>query len=520
MSHFKSTAPWILGTLGAVGLAVTAVGWAQKVPAPAGFERVPVDAQVLASAQSLSQAFRAAAKNSLPAVVSIETRGKPVAMRGGDRGGNPGEMFRGTPFEELFKQDPRFRELFQNPQGDRSPRPMGSGTGFIVDAAGVILTANHVVADADRVLVRLADGREYVATDVRTDPKTDVAILRIAADGPLPTLPLGDSDVVEVGDWVLAIGSPFGLDATVTAGIISAKGRGPNITEREDFLQTDAAINPGNSGGPLVNLQGEVVGINTAISTRGGGNDGVAFTVPINLARWVSDQLVDKGRVTRAYLGVSVQAIDDKLARQLTVPVGRGALVSGVMPNSPAAESGLETGDLVLKFNGKEIRGIRDLQGVVERCDVDGRYPLDIIRDGKEQTLMIKMKEMPQNFSLRQLPGQGDEEQESTPPDEKKPAPGSLKELGLELDRLTPDVARQLGFKGEAAGVVVTGVEPDGAAFQAGLREGMLIEKVGTKRVTSVAEFTDAVRDVDWAQGVLLLVKSPRGGGSFVVLKK
>jgi len=236
MSLYKQTAPWVLGTLGAVGLAVTAVGWAQKGPGPVGLERVPVDAQVLASAQSLSQAFRAASKNSLPAVVSIETRGKPMVMRGGDRGGNPGEMFRGTPFEEMFKQDPRFRELFESPRGGQAPRPMGSGTGFIIDASGLILTASHVVSDADRVLVRLADGREYVATEVRTDPKTDVAIVRITADGPLPVLPLGDSDVVEVGDWVLAIGSPFGLDATVTAGIISAKGRGPNITEREDFL--------------------------------------------------------------------------------------------------------------------------------------------------------------------------------------------------------------------------------------------------------------------------------------------
>ncbi len=510
MNPVKRSGPWLFGAVGMVCLTISAVSWAQRgASGPA-----PIDPQALAAANSLSHAFRAASQNALPAIVSIETRGKAVLAKGGEV---PGDALKGTPFEELLKQDPRLREYF-NGRGNRTPAPrsQGMGSGFIVDATGIILTANHVIADAETVKVRLADGREYIATDVKTDPKTDLAIVRIQPEDRLPTIPLGNSDEIEVGDWVLAIGSPFGLDATVTAGIISAKGRGPDITEREDFLQTDAAINPGNSGGPLINLKGEVVGINTAISSRSGGNDGVGFTVPANLVRWVSDQLIAHGVVKRAYLGIAIQQIDDKLSRQFHVPVGRGALVTDVMPKSPAAESGLESGDLVLKFNGKEIRGTRDLQGVVERCEADGTYPMQIIRDSKEVTLNICLKEMPKNFSLKRLPsGSGDESESSQ---QEKPAPGKFSELGLQVDALSADVAKQLGFREQTTGVVITGVDDDSLAQQAGLREGMVIERVGQQRVTTADEFTQAVQGADLTKGVLLLVRTARGG-SFIVLK-
>jgi len=215
MSRFKKSAPWVVGVAGLACLTLSAWSWAQRGPAP---QVVPVDPQAIAAANSLSQAFRGASQNSLPAIVSIEVRGKPVAMRGGD-GGNPGDMFKGSPFEELFKQDPRFKEFF-GPRGGGAtpqPRPQGMGSGFLIDSRGVIMTAAHVVADADQVKVRLHDGREYIASEVKSDPKTDIAIVKIEAEGPLPYIPLGNSDEVEVGDWVLAIGSPFGLDATVTA---------------------------------------------------------------------------------------------------------------------------------------------------------------------------------------------------------------------------------------------------------------------------------------------------------------
>lgn len=510
MSLLKRNGPWVVGAAGVVCLALSAFSWGQRIAPPGPY----IDPQAVAAASSLSQAFRAASQVSLPAIVSIETRGKvQVARAPQDELGNP---FRGTPFEDLLKQDPRFRDLFGNRgKGAPTPRAQGMGSGFIIDSSGIILTANHVVADAEQVKVRLADGREFLATDVKTDPKTDIAIVRIQPDAVLPILPFGDSDQMEVGDWVLAIGSPFGLDATVTAGIISAKGRGPDITEREDFLQTDAAINPGNSGGPLINLKGEVVGINTAISTRSGGNDGVAFTVPINLARWVSDQLIANGHVTRAYLGIAIQGIDDKLSKQFRVPVGHGALVTDILPESPAANSGLEVGDLVIRFNGKEVRGTRDLQGIVERCEVGKSYPLLIQRNGKEQTLNVSMKEMPRNFSLRRLPGSLDGEHREESP---KPKSGEVAALGLHVEALTPDVARQLGYKDQTVGVVITAVDDESLAGQAGLVTGMVIERVGQQRVTSVDEFMELAKTEELEKGLLLLVRTPRNS-SFIVLK-
>ncbi len=398
MKLIRKNGHWIIALLGVVSLAYAAGMMHDRIPVPAlgvTQAREALPAQAPPEAAALSSGFRQAAKAALPAMVSIEVRGKAAHVNG--RGADPGDMFEGSPFGEMFKHDPRLRELFKNQQSQSQPRTHGMGSGFIIKSSGIILTNNHVVADAEEVKVKLNDGREFIATDVKTDPRTDVAIVRIQAEGPLPTVRLGDSDAIEIGDWVLAIGSPFGLDATVTAGIISAKGRGlqdgPN--HREDFLQTDAAINPGNSGGPLINLVGEVVGINTAISTRSGGNDGVGFTVPINLAKWVADQLIEKGTVSRAYLGVQIQSVDNQLSKQLKVSVGKGALVTQVVPGSPAAAAKLEAGDLILKFNGKEIHGPADLQAVVERVKTGVGYPMIIIRDAKETTVTLMPKEMP-----------------------------------------------------------------------------------------------------------------------------
>jgi serine protease Do len=388
------------------------------------------------------------------------------------------------------------------------------GSGFIIDSSGIILTANHVVADAEEVKVKLHDGREYIATDVKTDPRSDVAIVRIHTDGKLPAIPMGDSDALEIGDWVVAIGSPFGLDATVTAGIISAKGRGPGIADREDFLQTDAAINPGNSGGPLINLMGQVVGINTAISTRSGGYDGVGFAVPINLARWVTDQLIEKGAVTRAFIGVGIQPVNSELAKQFNVPVGKGAIVTQVFPDTPAAAAKLEPGDLVLKFNGKEIHGSRDLQGVVERLKPDSTYPMSIVRDGKEMTVNVKLKEMPGDYSLatrRMAP------QRSSP---ETPKADSFADLGIDIEAARPEALQKLGYKPEnVTGVLVTNVKEDSPAARAGIGEGMIIEMVGAKRVASPAEFREALKTTSLEKGIRVLVRTPRAA-QFVVVQK
>ncbi len=505
---------WIVAFGGLLGLAF-AVGviterqstWAAP---PAGRADHATAQQGLADARAMSTVFRDVAKEALPAIVSIETRGKAarVASDDGEMQGLP--FGDDSPFGELFRNDPRLRELFKN-RSRTTPRTHGMGSGFIIDPAGIVLTNNHVVDNAEQVKVRLSDGREFVAEEVKTDTRTDVAILRIHADGKLPALRLGNSDAVEVGDWVLAVGSPFGLDLTVTAGIISAKGRGPGITEREDFLQTDAAINPGNSGGPLLNLNGEVIGMNTAISTRSGGYDGVGFAVPVNIARWVADQLVQNGSVSRAYLGVGIQAVDNQIAEQLHVPVGRGAIVNLVSPNSPAAAAKIETGDLILKLDGKEVTTPHSLQGIVERLRLGATYPMVVLRNGKEVTLNVEMKEMPKDYTRANF---------DRPVEEPQPAAGGkFAELGLEIADLTPEVARQLGDP-NAAGVLISSVKEDGLAANAGLREGMIIEKVGSRPVRSPHDFRTALKDLSLEKGILMLVRTPRGGTHFVVLRQ
>jgi serine protease Do len=483
-----------------------------------------VAARGLAHARELSAAFQSAAQTVIPGVVAIETVGKVrqvVQRRQNDEEGAEGETFEspfgGTPLEELFRNDPRFRDMFKgtprggSPRG-QAPRNRGMGSGFVIDPAGLIMTNAHVVEDAETVRVRTHDGREYVATEFKADPKSDVAIIRIKPEGSLTALRIGNSDNVGVGEWVLAVGSPFGLDMSVTAGIISAKGRGPNITEREDFIQTDAAVNPGNSGGPLVNLAGEVIGINTAISTRSGGYDGVAFAVPINMAHWVGEQLAAKGQVSRAFLGVAIQPVDDNLSRQFGVDVNTGAVVTQVMKETPAADAKLQPGDVILKLDGKPVRTPRNLQGIVERLKIGQAYPLIVRRGEKELELSITMKEMPQDYSLS---GRREVSEETSTP--AKPSRKEVESLGLELTDLTEDTAKQLGYE-TSGGVLVSSVKEDGPAAEAGLRPGMMIDRIGKTDVAKVADVDEAMKAVSLEKGILLLVRSPRGT-QFLVVK-
>ena len=349
------------------------------------------------AAQQLSANYRSVAKATLPGIVSIETLG-PAGQAA--QGIDMDELFGGDPrFEEFFNRVPELRRQFRN--REQSPRPMrrGQGSGFLIDDQGHIVTNSHVVSGAQEVKVRLHDGREYIAEVIGTDPRSDVAVIKIDADNYEP-VPIGNSDEVEVGDFVLAFGSPFGLEMTMTQGIISAKGRGPGINEREDYLQTDAAINPGNSGGPLVNLNGEVIGINTAISSRSGGYDGVAFAIPSNMARWSIEQLIKTGSVKRAYLGVQIQPLSTDLATELGIGVRQGAVIRDVMPDSPAEKAGLKSGDVIRELNGQLVSGTRELQGIVEKLDIDKSYPVLILRDGQEQKLKVPMAEMPDQFSM------------------------------------------------------------------------------------------------------------------------
>ena len=386
MKLLRSSTPWLFSLICGIGV-VAVVGLGQRA------DRAKA-APVAANITQLSNVFRDVSKNVLPSVVSLRVKQKSVAGR--DR----------AELEEFFKQNPeipkRFREFLEQPGGVPSPRgAQGMGSGYIIDPRGVILTNHHVVKDAEEVIVRLHDGREFAATDIKGDSRTDVAIVRIQGARNLKALTLGDSDPVQVGDWVLAVGSPFGLDLSVTAGIISAKGRGPGIAEREDFLQTDAAINPGNSGGPLVDMSGHVIGMNTAIATSTRSSAGVGFAVPVNMVKWVSDQLIKDGRVRRAWLGVGVRPIDATLARELKIEIGAGAIIGQIVQDSPAAKAGLATRDVIQTFNGETVNGPRKLQSIVERLEVGKTYVAKIRREGKPRTIEIIVAEMPSPEKLR-----------------------------------------------------------------------------------------------------------------------
>ncbi|HBN75797.1 MAG TPA: serine protease [Planctomycetaceae bacterium] len=465
--------------------------------------------QEILSAQDLSTAFRTIAKETFPGIVAIETRGIAVESAGG--GLNLEDFFKSDPqFEKFFKQNPNLR-----PKSDSQPKrkvvPQGQGSGFIIDTEGHILTNNHVVEDAELITVRLSDGREYEAKLIGTDPRSDVAVIKIEEEG-LEPIPLGNSDETQVGDIVLAFGSPFGLELTMTQGIISAKGRGPGINEREDYLQTDAAINPGNSGGPLVNLRGEIIGINTAISSRSGGYDGVGFSIPINMAKWAADQIMESGSVRRAYIGVVIQPINNALANQLGLHVNEGAIVSQIMPNSPSDKAGLETGDVILNLNGRSVGGTRELQGIVEQLSVDKSYPMEVFRNGKKKKLTITMAEMPSTLSLTS----GDEG--DSPERQEETESYNAESLGLNVQDLTDDLAEQFGYPESASGVIISSVEADGVAGRNGLQVGELIEKVGQKKIGSLEDFQAAMKDADLDKGVLMLVR--RGNFTrFLVIK-
>jgi serine protease Do len=455
-------------------------------------------------AKQLSVAFREAAKKVLPAVVAIENRPKPVATQSSDEGSarNPfGDRnpFKGTPFEKEFKN---FK--FESPR--RAPRRGGLGSGVVIDRSGLILTNNHVVAGGGDVTVRLNDGREFPATNVWTDPKTDIAVVKINASN-LTAAELGNSDDMEIGDWVLALGQPFGLESTVTAGIISAKHRGIGITARENFLQTDAAINPGNSGGPLVNLDGQVIGINTAITSRGGGNDGVGFAVPINLAKWVADQLSHGGVVHRAFLGVGIQPMTATLAKQFRVSPHDGVVVTEIRAGSPASKGGLKVGDVIVEVAGQKIESPQELQLAIERSPVGKPQRMTVVREGKR--MEVTFSPAAQSAESSAASGSSNEPSKATS--------SRLERLGMQISDLTADVAKQLGLQG-VEGVVITDVKSDSPADRAGLKSGQVITQINRKPVKSASDANRILKDASSTGDVLLLVRSAEGA-RFVVVK-
>jgi len=444
--------------------------YAQPVPAPILPVQIPLP----------TGTFAAVAEAVKPAVININT----VSSRSG-----PGR----TPFEEYFGEE-FFRRFF----GDLPERiPQRSlGSGVIVDPSGIALTNAHVVERASEIEVVTLDGAKHKAKVVGADRKTDLAVLKLEGKGGFKHVRLGDSDSVQVGDWVIAVGSPFGLQATVTAGIVSAKARQLGQGPFDDFLQTDAAINPGNSGGPLVNMQGEVVGINTAIVA---GGSGIGFAIPSNMAQRIYTELVAKGRVTRGWLGVSIQPLTPELAKSFGAKDTKGILVSDVLTDSPAAKAGLRAGDILLEFEGKAMEGPGDLQRAVGLTAPGQVAKLKVWREQAERTVEVKIGEAPEEREATERPGPG------------RPAPTTL---GLEVRPITPEIARQLNLR-STEGVVVARVEEGTSAADAGIQRGDVIREINRQRVRSIADWERLVKDVK--PGDRLTVLLQRGPMSLYV---
>ncbi len=431
------------------------------------------------------QTFVDIAKAVKPAVVNI------YATKNTGRGEGPHSTPFDDPFFRRFFGDEFFRKFDQQPK-DRKERGLGSGV--IVESNGLIITNNHVVGKADEIRVTLSDKREFKAKLIGTDPKTDVAVVRIDATG-LPTVPWADSDRLEVGEFVLAVGNPFGLTQTVTLGIVSALGRAAGIAEYEDFIQTDAAINPGNSGGALVNVRGELVGINTAIFSQSGGNMGIGFAVPSNMAQSIMGQLVQTGKVVRGWLGVSIQDLTPELASQFGLGDTKGVLVSDVMEDSPAKKAGFERADVIVEYDGKPMDSPAHLRNAVAQTPVGKKVTVKIIRDKKPKTIELAIAEQPKTMAQS-----GDEDGgESVTPT------GVLS--GLDVRELTEELANRYGLKSGERGVVVVRVKPGTPAEEIGVREGDLIMEINREAVTSVRAYEKIAGKLPKDHPVLLLLK-------------
>jgi serine protease Do len=399
-----------------------------------------------------------------------------------------------------FGEDDPFNEFFKRFFGD-TPRQFKStslGSGFIINRDGYILTNNHVVENATEISVKLSDAREFKAKVIGRDPKTDIALIKIEASN-LPVVPFGDSDKLEVGEPVMAIGNPFGLNQTVTTGIVSAKGRFIGEGPYDNFIQTDASINRGNSGGPLLNVNGEAVGINTAIFSPTGGSIGIGFAIPIDMAKEVLPQLKERGSVTRGWLGVSIQQITPELAKTFGLKQANGALVSDVMDASPAEKAGVKQGDVIVEFNGKKIKSSSELPHIVGGTSVGKEVIMKIMRDGEELALQVKVGEL-KDEQLAAL------------------APSSTKsKLGIDIQQLTPELSRKFGIKDDR-GVVVTGVDPDSPGEAAGLQPGDLILEINRSKVATVSQAKRALEKPRPDEPTVVLVKR-EGNTRYVVIR-
>ena len=486
----------IIGIVVASNMGWLPTGTAGPEPIPSPIVRPVATAPQLPMGGGSSKNFVEIAKSVKPAVVNI------AATRTGKSGEGP----HGSPLDDPFFRKFFGDEFFKRDAPQREPKERGQGSGVIVEANGLIITNNHVVNKADDIRVFLSDKREFKGKLIGTDTKTDIAIVKIEATG-LPTVPWADSDQLEVGEYVLAVGSPFGLTQTVTMGIVSAVGRASmGIAEYEDFIQTDAAINPGNSGGALVNVRGELVGINTAIFSQSGGNMGIGFAVPSNLSRTVMDQLVRTGKVVRGWLGVAIQDLSPELATQFGITDTKGVLVSDVVEDSPARKAGFERADVITEYDGKPMDSPTHLRNAVAQTPIGKRVSVKLIRDKKPKTIEVTIVEQPKSLGQ---PG-AEESRESAAPT------GILSDI--DVRELTEELATRYGLKASDRGVVVIRVKSGSTAEEMGVREGDLILEVNRKAVTSLKSYEQAASGLAKDQAVLLLLKR-KGQAIYLTLR-
>ena len=422
-----------------------------------------------------------------PTVVNISTT---KTMRSG---GMRSPFGGGSPFDRYFGSDDFFERFFGDvPKREFKQRSLGSG--FIISADGYIFTNNHVVEQADKILVKLSDGREYKADVIGRDAKTDIALIKIKPSNSLPVADIGDSEKLRVGEWVMAIGNPFGLEQTVTAGIVSAKGRVIGAGPYDNFIQTDASINPGNSGGPLFNMEGKVIGINTAIVAHG---QGIGFAIPISMAKSILPDLKSKGKVTRGWMGISVQEVSEDIAKNLKLKEKSGALISEVFKGDPADKAGLQPGDVVIEVNGTKIKDTHQLLIVIASFHVGEKVNVKVLRDGQEKTFQVTVAERKDRSEVAL---------------EKD---GRKEEFGMTVQDITPQIARQLGIPAKTKGVIVTDVEEGSPADEVGIQPRDIIVQINKVSINSVKDYQKEMSKQNAKNSIMFLIK--RGKSTFFV---
>jgi len=492
-SWLKKTRSAALGFgLGAT-LALSPLVWAQNPPASG--EAAPAPAAPAAGLLP-QQSFAPLVKRVLPAVVNISVTEKTSANAASDQ---LPEAFRGTPFEDYLRRffdqhggdQPGPHRFFEGPGEEGGAKRIALGSGFIIDSSGLIVTNNHVVGEAGKVEIILQDNTKYPATIVGRDPHTDLAVLKIKADKPLPFVGFGDSGATQVGDWVIAVGNPFGLGGSVTTGIISARGRDIHAGQFDDFLQIDAPINRGNSGGPTFNMNGEVIGINTAIYSPSGGSVGIGFAVPSNVAKTVVTQLQSRGKVSRGWLGVQIQEVTPAIAASLGLRGERGALVAVVTPGSPGAQAGLKQGDVILSFNGSDVKQLRDLPRLVAATAPGSAASLTLWRNGQSSELHTALGEAPENPQIASAKGDRSGEQSGEPS-----GVDQGEALGMHFAALTNSLRRELQVGRDTPGVVITGIDRGSIAETLGLSRGDVVESINQQPIGSPAEAAQQLKEI------------------------